>query len=242
MNLVIEVKSAKDWHLVFAGDAGKENVGHTLRIWSGIMGEREDWLRESLRRNRVPEEAVPTLVARFEAHAYPEKSALLSSIFVDTPRARTSATTFRETNIDKEKELESSVLWRAMSALRSATTSLTESVKSWHAESFDGLERKPFGSREFMEEFDAACRASVRYVDIFHPIVLIDARPWIAHASGLPRSVPTCRFHQLDPIGGVTWWCDVVHSDAFEKFADEITGHYDGFFRKRRAVRKTLKD
>ncbi len=129
------------------------------------------------------------------------------------------------------------MLWKAMSALSSATTALDREVAAWHAEPFSFLERTPFGSKTFDMEFDACCRESVRFVDSFHPIVVIDAMPWIVSARGAPESVSTCRFYQLDSKGSVLWWCDIVHSEAFEEFVNETTDFYERFYRKARARR-----
>jgi hypothetical protein len=236
LNLILEAKSARDWHLVFAGGQREKRAGHTTRVWSGHLGhDSYVWLREVLRLNHVPEEVMPDLIARFEAQAFPDDCALLADLFTEPPHAGVTATAFRETNVEKEKDLESSVLWRAMSALRSATSSLGEGVRSWHADIFKLSSPKPYSWTNLQAEFDLACQESVRYVDTFHPIILIDSHLWLSREGRQPRRITTCRFYQLSAIGGVEWWCDIVHSSVFEQFARELSGFYARFFRQQGA-------
>lgn len=242
LNLVVEVKSAKDWHIILAGNERDRNVASTTRVWSPYFGDgRYTWLREVLLRRQVPEEVVPQLLARFQSRAFPRRVALLKSLFPQAPPAQTVATAFRETNIDKEKDLEASVLWRAMSALRSATDALTGMVRSWHADTFDLTSTYAHSSRDaFESDFDACCDSSLRFVDFFHPVVLLDSHLWLSRETPSPLSVTSCRFFQLDPFGSVDWWCDIVHSSAFETFAKQTTKFYEAFFRRAKARRTTF--
>lgn len=238
LNLVVEVKSAREWHIVFSGRVTTgERMAHIGRFWAGSLGEREEWLRRALHLARVPESVVPELVARLESHAFPRKSGHLLSLAPPPPPSSLVVTAFRETNTDKEKELDTSVLWRAMSGLRSATAALAGDVTAWHAESFEMLARIPFGSSKFDAAFDAACQTSVRFLDVFHPVVVIDAPLWSTRANRQVQNEQTCRFVQLDPIGQPKWWCDVVHSSAFATFAANTSSHYRRFLSRRKARR-----
>jgi hypothetical protein len=236
LNLVIEAKSAKDWHLVFAGQIAGSDFEH--RVWSGFLGPRHEWLRDALRRVGLPEEGIASLVRRFEARAFPNGIASLSPMFADAPPANLSVTAFRETNTDKEKELDNSVFWRAVSGLRSATTAMEQWRRGWHAEIFEVDQQDE--DLQFLTPkstfFDRKCDQSLGFVDILHPIVVIDSQLWMLRRSRL-QQVPWCRFVQVSPIGSSEWWCDVVHSEEFESYARIISDYYSSFFRGRHARR-----
>jgi hypothetical protein len=189
LNLILECKSARDWQLVFAQGQRENRVGHVARVWSGFAEDRFEWLHRALKAHGIPEASFVELRSRFKEHAFPDDRALPYGMMPDAPRSRVVVTAFRETNLDKEKDLESSVFWRATTSLRSATRSLTALAMERHSELFEiAASQLPFSWANFLIEFDDACNESVRQVDIFHPVVLIDSPMWLLREGRL-RSI-----------------------------------------------------
>jgi hypothetical protein len=235
LHLILECKSARDWQLVFAEGQRETRIGHVARVWPGYAENRFEWLHRVLRAYSIPETAFAELRSRFTAQAFPDERALPYSMMPDAPRTPLTVTAFRETNLDKEKELEASVFWRAITALRSATRSLAASAMERHAESFEmAASQTPFSWASFLSDFDHACRESLRRVSIFHPVVLVDSPMWILR-NGRLRRISLCRFQQLGPTGTTEWWCDVVSTSEFERFANSVSTYYDRFFRRQGA-------
>jgi hypothetical protein len=143
------------------------------------------------------------------------------------------ATAFRETNTDKEKDLDSSVLWKAMSSLRAATTALERHYQGWHGGWLEGRYGKNIKAQKTDVKF--RCRRLLGFVDVFHPVIVIEANLWIVGKTSL-ASIDACRFHQLDSLGSVIWWCDVVHRPSFDSFVKTASEHYGRFYRARRAL------
>jgi hypothetical protein len=155
-------------------------------------------------------------------------------IVADPPPAKHIVTAFRETNTDKEKDLESSVLWRALSTLRSATSALELECERWHSGWFDFPELRTADGRQALSIFLPLATRDLGFVDVFHSVVVLDAGLWLTAPRSL-KSVPWCRFHQLDHLGSVTWWCDVVQSSTFPAYAGEVSAYYVKAYERHRA-------
>jgi len=233
LDMLVEAKGAKDWQVVFSEETpGGETPGYVGRVWCGQLGQdRYPWLRAALASVGLGEARIATLLAQFQRQAFPNVFARMP-IFVEPPPAEHIVTAFRETNTDKEKDLENSVLWRGISALRSATSALELACEQWHAGWFADPELRTADDREALSRFRDIATRSLGFVDMFHAVVVLDAGLWLTASHSLKR-VPWCRFHQLDHIGSVTWWCDVVQSSAFPAYARVVSAHYAKEFARR---------
>lgn len=238
LNLVIEVKSVKDWQIIFAGRHNGQLDDSCARVWSGFLDDKSAWLDRALEEGGVPLQALPALRGRFESLAFPREVSSMNGLFPSTPQLAHAATAFRETNTDKEKDLDGSVLWRAISALRSAVEALKQEVHEWHADMFTALtSATPFAAYNFHEEFDRTCEVSSRFVDVFHPIVVIDSGLWRMASSGRLRAIDSCRFIQSRANGATEWWVDVINSSHLDERLSEISNHYGRFLRMRKMRR-----
>lgn len=231
INLVIEAKSAKDWHLVFtSGQPHEEICGYTSRLWSGFIdSDKFHWLTEAIRASGVKEDSIPQLVKEFRKLAFTHEEAEIPP-HSEPPNLSPIVTAFRETNTDKEKDLESSVFWRAITGLQSSTKALRLAKEHWHKEWFSFLEDCKSSKKSLLKEFIFASEASLGVVDVHYPILVVDSNLWLVDSSKLTQ-IPSCRFHQLGHTGQVTWWCDVVNASAFPSFINSLSKHYADFFK-----------
>ena len=241
LNLIIEAKSAKDWQIVFSADrSSDETCGYTTRVWSGFIdNERYRWIINALLRAGVNEAEISGLIAKFEKRAFPNKYARMPTV-VEPPSASHIVTAFRETNTGQEKDLENSVFWRAISGLRSTTKALEVASEEWHADWFADPKLRSSSSPDSVERFETISDFSLGFVDIIHPIVVMDANLWLVEAESL-TPIQSCRFHQLDHAGTVTWWCDVVHTSEFSSHVESLSRVYAKAFKRSRSTLSSLK-
>lgn len=235
LQVIVEAKSAKDWQIVFSSDQSADDTcGYATRVWSGFIdADRYSWIRDPLLSIGATEKEIPLLIDEFEKQAFLNGMAIMPPN-VEPPPASHIVTAFRETNIGNEKDLDNSVLWRAMSGLRSTTRALEIAIEKYHADWFGDPNMKKKTGQTFMEHFKYICDISLGRVDIYHPIIVIDSSLWLVDAQSL-SPISSCRFHQLDHTGSVTWWCDVVQSTEFATHVDSLSRHYAKAFKRSRS-------
>ena len=234
LDLLIEVKSARGFHLLFAPHRPKESAGYLLRYWIGYEGRTRRRLLRDLAR-RLDERQLAAVAARLNSIAYPQHFAAPRSIMVNPPSLEWAATGFRETNIGSEKDLDNSVVWRAGQALRSAFRSYRDLEYRRQMEwTLSELQDDPEARRDPVASVLGNLHWQVRQVAQFHPIVVVDAELWVAQEAHV-RKVPWCRFAQVDRAGHPQWWWDVVHSASVADYVQHITRAYDKAVRPSRA-------
>ncbi len=110
------------------------------------------------------------------------------------PPAPSVGTTFKETSIAAEKELDASVLWRAVQSVNSAISAFKEQqARSRAAEiAFEGAIRELNGG--IAEEAVIGKMADlVSYREYYHPIIVTNALLWACGYGRSPGGVAAAR-------------------------------------------------
>lgn len=223
LHVLIEVKSLKGYHLVFAPEADDYCQSHAQCGW---VGDVKDRLPAVLSEGRVTPKLISQLTSRFSELAYPGGTIVVGSLRVQPPQAQVYATAFRETNIGSDKELDNSVLWKAIQGLSSALDSYRQRQEdnflsnlsltlSWavpEGKDVAGLVEHDFTS-------------SVRSVTLYHPAVVVDARLWVSRGEELDE-VEHARVYVPSPEKYPARWFDVVTRRSVGQWIDQLTAHY----------------
>lgn len=232
LHLLTEAKSAKGYHLIFSSSYKNLNLYPKNDGWIGKQGVNYKRIAQTIEDAGLSLEKVSFILNKLEKMAYPGGIMLPYRMAVDPLPTQFLVSAFRETNIGNEKELENSVLWRASQALLSAVVSLKERHLENCLEDLSLIVSLAIKfRRDPTEEALEQLRFYIRTVDIYHPVVVIDAPLWLIQNEKI-KSIEWCRFVQVDPYGLSEWWVDVVNTLYFEKFAKEISSYYNRKFRK----------
>jgi len=226
---LIECKSAKDFHLVFASTP--QNMSRNiLTSW---------WIGDPLVTSEVFSAlgssgigAMELAELRHECDAMVHLSDSLDPLPLRTSRV---GTTFRETSIGGEKDLENSVLWRAILTLRSASDALrlrqTETRKEQLVRA--ALDARIDG-RPIRAELQAEFQMLLSHREYYQRVVVIESTLWILSDGALVR-VPWCRFEQRDAWDKAYEWVDVVTREAFRDYAQQFTSQFANILAKQGA-------
>lgn len=236
VELVVEAKSAKGFHLLLSPLSQSSSDWQSNDEWLGYEGINHKRIFEAIRKAGLNDEQAALILKKFGRLAYRGRKHLT----VRPHPAKVYVSAFRETNIGGEKDLESSVLWKAAQSLSSTIVGLKEQYLRF---SLDGwlipeIEMAPILKLNPVDAAIEILDMLVRFTHLYHPIVVIDALLWSVEKGNL-KNIEWCRFEQLDTNGSSEWWFDVVHSTHFEKYAQELTQHYQKAFKKRRAQQVT---
>jgi len=235
VHLIIEVKSVKGYHLLFSALAGSAAYRQANEFWIGYEGEHRDPIITTLANIGLSPDNAASVLKALQKAAYPKDTPRLSRLQVDPPPAEVYASAFRETNVGGEKDLEGSVLWKASLSLASMVSSLKQQTINYIVESLkDEAEAASMFKLDPIAQIIKFFDYFVRTVDLYHPILVIDAPLWLVKKGELSE-IKWCRFQQLDTHGRAEWWFDVVHSGHFNKFVQDLTKYYVARFKSARA-------
>jgi hypothetical protein len=234
IELILEAKSAKGFHLLFSQLSEASSYRQINDEWIGREGTNHERVFQAIIKAGLDDEHATFILKKFQRLAYPSRGGSRSLGVMPRP-AKVYASAFRETNIGGEKDLDSAVLWKASQSLSSAVAGLKEQyltycLDGWlipEIEMAPALKRDPTAAA--IETLDMLVRSS----RLYHPVVVIDAPLWVAEGGDI-QSIGWCRFEQLNTSGNSEWWFDVVHSSHFEQYARELTEYYQKELRKRR--------
>lgn len=234
VNLFVEVKSASDFHVLCAGAASDQQSFVSNEYWLGYCEETQRRVRQAVEEFGLSKTQSRDFLHQVEQLCFPRHTMRTSALRINPLPAAHCYSAFRETNGDKEKELDNSVMWRAVSALRSAVASAREDM----IEGFVGdLKVDLEISRRHNEApstnlFTLEHRAST--IDLYIPIVLIESRLWSAEGES-PEEIPWFRLLENDFIGSSQRWTDVVNQKHFEEYLSALTKHITECYKKVRA-------
>lgn len=229
LRLLVESKSARDFHLVFASTP-QFHSRNTLAEW---------WIGEREVRDRTIAALLAADVNRDEIAKLRERYDTLSSDIskldpVPIPVAAVG-TTYKETNIGGEKDLDNSVLWRAILTLSSATEALRRRQMQTRLED---LLRTVTEARVLRDSPLADLRSAIEMLlghrEYYHRIVVIDSPLWMLAGGKLTR-VPWCRFEQRNEWDHANDWFDIVARAEFESYAQALTAHFETARQQERA-------
>lgn len=235
VQLILEAKSAKGFHILFS-PLSRSSSHHQVNVeWLGFEGSNHRRVFQAIAKAGLNDEQAASILKKFERQAYSSKGGR-KFLSVEAHPAKVYASAFRETNIGGEKDLDSSVLWKAMQSLSSAVANLKEQYLNFCLDGWliSEIEMAPALKLDQTAAAVEILDLLVRFTKLYHPIVVIDAPLWMVK-NGNVQNIEWCRFEQLDTKGESEWWFDVVHSLHFEAFAQELTRHYEKKFKKARA-------
>lgn len=235
LRVPVEVKTMKDFHIIVSPTTGAEWASsYRNNICLADPGNEYVRLRKDLQASGLPQGAVDSLIAGMHEFAWPKERARLYSLML-TPPNELVFTSFRETNIGGEKELENSVFWRASQNLNSAVKSIAESIYQYHISwilAARGNEK--FKGNNYIDEtFDWMC-TQVQFVDIIHPVVVTDASLWSIEKNA-PKEIGWARFGLHGYNSSPEWWCDLVNSNHLESYVELLSNHYTSALKKTKA-------
>lgn len=239
VSMVVECKTMRGFHILLDGARspylGFQSVG--LAHWIGYsVFDQKNRIRRLLAERDYGREEVIKALHRLDTTAFPGHMARLSGMLVEPPYLE-AFTAFRETNIGTEKDLDNSVLWRAVSALDSCTASLLSDRMNGFFEDLEfSIEVHERHGVEKVRALQSSFEEESRFAWLFHPVVVTDARLWTLRRDGnVPAELRAARYVRSDGIHGINKWFDVVQRDHFEAYFAAITKHYNKSFSKRRA-------
>lgn len=244
IQLVIECKTMKGWHVLFQPTRPLRRSDHRYEHWLGWdVDFHPDQVITALSGIGLSsDEIAHTLeLVRIGLRNRPSDDRPPFILHVPPPKER--ATAFRETNLDSEKdELEKSVLWRAVQATLSAVVSVQRSSFQTDIEDmrFGLLIENYVPGNRSAAAASWAFRALHRTVHL-HPVVVVEAQLRTLVGAKV-RIVPWLRLDQRMLTGDVDTWVDVVHDASFPAYAKYITREYEKQMRAargRRAVQRS---
>jgi hypothetical protein len=223
LEVLVEVKSLRGYHIVFAPEPNGCKVSRAQRAW---FGDCKDRLGGFLTNAGVSSALAGQMVTRFEELAYPKGTMTVHKLVVDPPKAPVFATAFRETNIGAEKDLDSSVLWKAIQGLNSVVESSRERSKAHLLSHIKGqIDLALLDGHDLASVIERELANAVRRVTMFHPTVVLDARLWVSRGREL-EEIDHARFSVQEPEKWPARWLDVVTRKSFSQWIDQLTTHY----------------
>lgn len=234
LTMLVEVKTMKGFHLLVSPFEGDGFSLYQNIHWLGDSGGDYPELASALRDNGMEEIALISLLKRVHQFAYPRQRARTWMLMV-RPNSGTVFTSFRETNIGTEKELENSVFWKASQTLRSASKSIQKSIMEGSLDDIAGSVKYAPKSKDRHISYVLGCAIMMlNRVDIIHPVVVTDADIWVSRGDA-PELVKWSRFVQNSYNETTEWWCDVVNSKHFAEYAQTSSKYYSSRLKAARA-------
>jgi hypothetical protein len=238
LRVLVEVKSIREFHLVFAP---RLTVEEMLRYVLGDsdagnyewIGWHEGALASALDTATAAPADVASTIRLFRRACFNKSGGMRASeMLLPPPEIQYRSSAFRETNVGTEKDVDASVLWRALLTLDSAVAA--EKIDTIRAQ-VDQIARKASAASLLQESMTDAAEEDildcVGFVAVYHPIVVVESRLWMS-VGGELKEIQNCRFFRRDGDQPDRWY-DVVTLSSFPAFVSELTSHYDAQLRKR---------
>ena len=240
LHLLIECKSNSSYHLLFGGETGLRRAfsDQLYRAWLG-EGDGPTRVAEALTAGGLTEEEVACQLKRFKGIAAPDGRYRHPAFDIKPPTASFRASSFRETNIQKDRTEEgSAVLWKALMSVKSFMDRRMISTFTWTLDSVTWAvrrEKEDFEEETISENLDGDFVDALKEAYVFHPVIVIDSQLWKADASDI-EGIDWGRL-KLSVLGGKDWWCDIVHKPDFASYASGLSDHYRDCFAQQHATR-----
>lgn len=232
LNLIIEVKTMRGYHLVFAPmlDALNNNRVIVEREWIGYASERsthQTQLVQSLDRVGIGPDEKRTILQQLFDLAYPDGFTVTYDLVPDPPPTPFLSSAFREANVGNSKDLDAAVFWKAAQAVNACVAygqTYHLEIQREHVELAADYARNR--GKPVVDEILEELSDSVRQIELFHSIIVVDAMLWSMDGEEIER-LPWCRFCQLSRLGRMAQWYDVVQREFANDYLSEVTRHYD---------------
>jgi hypothetical protein len=233
VTLLCESKRMDGFHLVFADSPAKvpsRLISMAHAVWLGDPSRENDAMLVDILVNvGMKSNNCDRFIDSLESISHPDGSSLVRKLMIPPFNGLPSATTFRETCIEKEKDMDNSVLWRACQALKSVITACKKSIRTDIEDNLELAARFGKLNKTFIRNFTEEYTRSVSIIQIFHPVVVVDAKLWMVRAGTLEQ-VPTCRFIQRSASDEEITWYDIVSRGEFDSYAKNMTKYYEHEF------------
>lgn len=236
LSLLIEAKSAVNYHLIFSPLKNSPKWENNHSYWVGrderhTLNKRVDQLLNK----GLSELQVKIIKEKLQSIAWPRETMLPGRLSVKPPPAPVYSSSFRETNIGNERELNNSVMWNASQSLKTAMSSLIDDHRYIDEDLNvevdialkDGLD--PIGA--VVDHFSL----DLSFIWIYHPIIAIDSELWVTKNNNIEQ-INWCRFVQLNAFGQHDWWFDIVHNSYVDEYIKFITDYYKKTYRNKKAT------
>jgi hypothetical protein len=230
--LLVECKTLHGYNIILAPEDDNCDVlpEHLDYFWPGSQYDQdEDKERDSVLRQLLADAKTTAVDTRrffqdFTRYAYPRNYMRLGDFRIDPMRAHYSGCAFRETNSEKTKDLDASVVWKSGRALKSAITSVKKSHLKWtlsfyHSTAEHTQQRKNSIVEALIKEY----KNILNTIDIFLPVLVVDCRLWAYDVTTKLREVEWLRIHQRDHVGISTFWFDVVSMAKAQDYLESLT-------------------
>jgi hypothetical protein len=175
---------------------------------------------------RHAEEIEASLMQRYNAFAIENQDGISERQIISPPSVPVIASAYREITGVKEKDLESSVLWRGLQAVHSAMRYFKEHDRSKiHTNAMDAFIKERNDSHDLYRAGAAAIANAFAFVHLYHPVIVTQSKLWRTNGSEL-EPVNQVRFWQIGSSGQPFRWVDIVQLDFFLPYATSLTEYY----------------
>jgi hypothetical protein len=178
--LLGECKSAIGYHLLFSDEPFRSLLTHgRYAHWLGDPGEMNGKILNFINSLGLDAAQRIRILNRFEEIAYPRDYAITAPFLVDPMPAPFEPSAYRETNTQGERELENSVLWKAVRSVGSAMKSFQDAFWGTCVSDFNSaVQYATLKGHRISEELETAFERRVDTVVLFHPVVFIESHLW----------------------------------------------------------------
>jgi len=230
LQLFVECKSLASKQILLAELTGEEDDSE--RVYFTWPGDDDDRLRDDIRKI-IAARGIDTMsvLDRFDEIAFPDGERAINRLIPDAPKATFRASAARESSRDND----AGPLWDGIREAFSAMNGASHEEVVLALENF----RDELGA---VEEPDAdwaldRLKDAASTVMFYHPIVVTEAPLFRLTPKGNLFPVGWGRVQHARVGVRAATWIDVVHAEAFDLFAGELTAWYDRFFAKRKCER-----
>jgi hypothetical protein len=232
--LAIECKTMRGFNILVneAPDRDLQFQSTGLAHWLGYSyrDDREKIIHV-LEKYQYKRSDIVQILKKMEKACYPIELAKVHKFLVRPTPVDLSFNAFRETNVGTEKDLDNSVLWRAVLALDSCTASIMHSRLNCLLDDIatDANAFEQDGSNS-LSVFSMTLERYSAQVWLYHPVIVTDARIW--HSSeGSLNEMQVARYVRTDGFGNTNKWFDVVSREHFSSYAKTLAAYYEEKFR-----------
>jgi len=231
INVYAEVKTLRDYHLVFAPLVSFYNLEGLDHSW---LGNDEAEIADALTSRLSTGELKRILRTFRRCYVTREGMLVIHALHATPPPSHFSSSAFRETSIGADREPDTSVLWRATQTVLGAIGATKRQETAGRIDDVAGIASFRMRSREeVIASVESEMRKLLNRIELYHAVVVIDSTLWAADISGL-RRLPWCRLFQLGNEYPAPW-CDVVQRSNLSNYISEISNYYERTMRKVRA-------
>lgn len=235
IHIYVEIKSASAFHILCAGETAQRSFGQN-EYWPGYCDETKLKVQSTLDSFGISLSKSRDYLHELDKLIFPKSTMLTAPIRIQPMPADQCYSAFRETDTNKEKDLDNSVLWRAISTLNSAINSAkSESINKLLSDFTLELEMCRRKKADLTLSL-GSIKSSSRAIDFYIPLVLIESRLWSA-LNHEPEEIPWFRFVQNNTFGASGNWTDVINSKYLDTYLSALSKYLEETFSERDMTR-----